>query len=94
MVGEGGGGRRGGMGVRAPDPAGKAEGRNAEPRICLRICLGTSWCREPVCHHREAHLRGWSRGITGDLGKTGPEPLTANKSVTDSKIKFLLVIYP
>lgn len=39
-------------------------------------------------------LRVWSSGIAGDLGKTGPGPLIANKSVTDSKAKFLLVIYP
>lgn len=39
-------------------------------------------------------LRGWSSGIAGDLGKTGPGPLIANKSVTDSKTEFLLEIYP
>lgn len=77
-------------GCEGTDPAGEAEGWNAEPGICP----GTSWCREPICHRREAYLRGWSSGITGDLGKTGPGPFMANKSVTDSKTKFLLVIYP
>lgn len=30
----------------------------------------------------------------GDLGKIGPGPFVANKPLTDSNTKFLLVIYP
>lgn len=50
--------------------------------------------REPVCNHTEANLRGWPSGIVKELRKIGPGTLVANKPLTDSKTKFLLVMSP
>lgn len=54
----------------------------------------TSWEWDPICNHAQADLRGWPSGIVRELGKIGPGALVANKPLTDSKTKFLLVIYP
>lgn len=55
---------------------------------------GTSWEWEPIGNHAQADFRGWPSGIGRELGTTGPGVLVANKPLTDSKTKFLLVIYP
>lgn len=77
-------------GCEGTDKAEEAEGWTAEqghPWV-------TSWECEPIGNHAQADLRGWPSVIVRELGTTGPGALVASKPLTDSKTKFLLVIYP
>lgn len=69
--------------------AGQAECWNAEPRTHLGGLLGAGACLSS----NRGQKKGWPQRHCWGAGEIGPGPRVANKPLTDSKNKFLLIIY-